>query len=208
MTYEESEDSLPLETVKEQIIEDLKDQYARGLIDEALFESLVRQTHEVSNDRELAVLADSLPDLHDPDESDGYKSKGHEHKRERPEHHSRGHRHFGDNPNEDTIVSIMGENKRRGVWKPAKSIKVLAIMSDTDLDFRDALLDPGTTAIDIFCLMADVDIIVPPGVNVEFSGVPLLSSHKNMTSVSYDRDAPTIKISGFSLMADILIKEG
>ena len=203
MENEEERESVPLERVKEHIVEDLKEQYARGLIDEALFESLLRQTHEVSTTSELAVLAESLPDLRnkngEPDER--YTAK------EESKQYFRQQGYDAENPNEDTIVSFMGEQKRTGVWRPAKNIKVLSVMSDTDLDFRDALLSPGTTIIDIFCLMSDVDIIVPYGVNVEFTGIPLLSSHKNTTSSGYDRNAPTIRISGFSLMADILIKE-
>lgn len=197
---------ISLDTIKNHIIEELKEQYARGLLEEAEFETLVERTENVRSKNELARLAEELPDLRGSSQTD--KKSGPDGYTGHKDRHFHGEAHSGGAVRaEDTIITVLGEGGRYGVWRPPNRLKVLTIMGDTDIDFTDAEIYSRTIFVDIFALMADIDIIVPPGFIVEFSGVPLLSSFKNKTEGGYGADAPRIKISGFALMADVMIKE-
>ncbi|TFG59811.1 MAG: hypothetical protein E4H36_13145, partial [Spirochaetales bacterium] len=52
-----------LEQIKEQIIETLKSEYARGSIGIEEYERLLIRTQNVATGRELELLADALPDF-------------------------------------------------------------------------------------------------------------------------------------------------
>jgi hypothetical protein len=200
-----------LDTVKNHIIEDLKEKYAEGLLGVTEFENLLEKTQQVRNREELAALAEQLPDLRE-DETEPYTR---EHSSDRSGNTHRGTAHqkeaaerSGEAPDQvDNIVTFMGDNRRDGVWKPAKHIKVLVVMGDVDIDFTEAILPETTIYIDFITVMGDLDIVIPEGVNVQFGGTPLLSSHKNKTSKRFHEGRPTIKLSGFSLMADVVVRE-
>jgi hypothetical protein len=189
VSAEENRHKPSLDTIKNHIIEDLKEKYAEGLIGVREFETLLEKTQQVQTREELAELAEQLPDVRKNEDS------------------TRTGKPRGATDTVDTVVTFMGENRRDGVWRPARHIKVLVVMGDVDLDFTEALLPDGTVFVDFISVMADIDVVVPEGVNVEFGGTPLLSSHKNKTSKRYYEGGPTIKLSGFSLMADVVVKE-
>jgi hypothetical protein len=209
---EEKKDDIPLERIKEHLIEDLQDQYARGILDMDEYEELVKKTREIENKYDLARLADDLPDLQRPEDTAGEKksSAGQHSSHRRPEndHHSAADRpHPRELGTVDSIVSVMGENRRSGRWKPAKQIKVFTLMADLNIDFTHAEFSSNTVYIDFFSIMSDVDIIIPPHVQVEFSGTPVLSSHKDKTIKVGGQNGPVLRINGVSFMADVVVKE-
>ena len=111
---------------------------------------------------------------------------------------------------QDRIVSVMSETKRRGLWRPARLLDVWCVMSDTKLDLTDAQLAPGVTEIHLRALMAAVKITVPPGVRV------VVQPNALMASVDYDEDlmdqprvgsgAPVIRITGPVVMAELKVR--
>ena len=111
-------------------------------------------------------------------------------------------------PEQDRIVSIMAETKRRGVWRPPKKLDLWCIMSDTKLDLTEAQLSQGVTEIHLRAVMSTVKIIVPPGVRVVVQPSALMSS------VDDDLDdqppvgsgAPVLRITGPVVMAELKVK--
>src|SRR4051794_5037038 len=83
---------------------------------------------------------------------------------------------------QDRIVSVMSETKRRGLWRPARHLDVWCVMSDTKLDLTEAQLPSGVTEIHLRAIMATVKIIVPPGVRV------VVQPNALMATVDYDED--------------------
>lgn len=111
-------------------------------------------------------------------------------------------------PEQERIVSIMAETKRRGLWRPPKKLDVWCIMSDTRLDLTEAQLTSGVTEIHIRAVMASVRIIVPPGVRV------VVQPSAFMSSVSDDLEdqppvgssAPVVRITGPLVMAELKVR--
>jgi hypothetical protein len=108
----------------------------------------------------------------------------------------------------DFLVAVMGGVERKGMWTPPKQLTVLAIMGGAELDFRDADFASPVTRVTVISLMGGVDIIVPPGVRVESSGVAIMGGFgAEEPSRPANPDAPVIKVNGFAMMAGVDIKE-
>ena len=84
-------------------------------------------------------------------------------------------------------------------------------MGGTQLDFREALLAPGVTEVTVFCKMGGVDIIVPPGLQVDFSGTGIMGGFDMSDEVTpvQDPDAPILRVNGIAFCggADVTVRE-
>jgi hypothetical protein len=103
------------------------------------------------------------------------------------------------------VVAVMGGSNRRGRWTPARKNYAVAVMGGAELDFREAVLSPGVTEVHVYTLWGGVEIIVPPGINVESHGIALLGGfeHAGGDDPTADAGAPTLRITGVALMAGV-----
>lgn len=107
-----------------------------------------------------------------------------------------------------TVVSVLGGNARKGRWIPSRRIHCLSVCGGVELDFREALMGPGTTEVDIFAIMGGVEIIVPPGLHVESSGVALMGGFENLEDhpVEPDPETPVLRVRGCTLMGAVKVE--
>jgi len=105
------------------------------------------------------------------------------------------------------LVSVMGGFERKGSWIPARTTRVLSFMGGAVLDFREAQLAPGVTELQLFAMMGGVEIIVPPGVAVDSSGIAIMGSfaHGPGQPAGADADAPVIRVGGLAIMGGVEI---
>ena len=105
------------------------------------------------------------------------------------------------------VIAVMGGSSRRGHWRPARRNYAFAIMGGTELDFREAILPPGVTEVRVWTVWGGVEIIVPPGVNVECHGIALLGGFDQSATAPgpVDPTAPTIRVTGMAVMAGVEI---
>jgi hypothetical protein len=109
-------------------------------------------------------------------------------------------------PAREIVVAVMGGATRKGRWTAARTNLALSIMGGSQLDFREAALGPGVTDVKVFALMGGVEIIVPPGVNVESRGIGIMGGFDHVTDYEQnDPDAPTLRVTGFALMGGVEI---
>lgn len=105
-------------------------------------------------------------------------------------------------------LAIMGGTRRAGRWAPPGEMAAVALMGGVELDFRDAVLQEGTTEINCFALWGGVEITVPPGVEVESRGFALMGGFDQDAEVE-TRPSPgaaRIVVNGFALMGAVEIK--
>ena len=78
-------------------------------------------------------------------------------------------------------------------------------MGGAELDFREAALAPGVTEVKVFSLLGGVEVIVPPGLNVECRGIALLGGFEHLADAEMHPDphAPTLRITGLALMGGV-----
>jgi hypothetical protein len=105
------------------------------------------------------------------------------------------------------MVAVMGGSSRKGTWSPARKNYAVAIMGGADLDFREAVLAPGVTDVQVFTIMGGVDIIVPPGLNVESHGIGIMGGFDQVGDIEPgDPNAPTLRITGVACMGGVTVK--
>lgn len=108
----------------------------------------------------------------------------------------------------DLIVSIWGATERKGGWIPPRRLNAVTVMGGTDLDFRQATFATETVSIRLLTLMGGVDIVVPPGVRVEWGGIALMGGVSTPEpDTPPAADAPVIRISGLVCMGGVDVVE-
>lgn len=185
---------IPTERLREQIVEQLKLHYAHDNLSVEEFEQRLERASAVEEKLALLEIVNDLPSI--SESSDTAAMNGERYAA----------LNMGEVRQQQDLVAIFSGNERKGVWYPARNIKILATFGGIDLDFTQAMLPPGDTYIDAMCVFGGVDIIVPEGVNVELSGVPIFGGIDNKYGDRRLPGAPTLHISGFALFGGIDVK--
>lgn len=103
-------------------------------------------------------------------------------------------------------LAIMGGTTRAGRWAPPENMLALAIMGGVELDFREAVLAPGSvTTINCFAFWGGIEIRVPPDVHVDTRGFPLMGGFEQTGETVSDppEGAPVIEVNGLAIMAGV-----
>ncbi|HUG42247.1 MAG TPA: LiaF domain-containing protein, partial [Longimicrobiales bacterium] len=97
--------------------------------------------------------------------------------------------------------AVMGGTRRAGKWTPPGNMLAIAIMGGVELDFRDAVLTPGVTEINVFAFWGGVEITVPPDVHVDTHGLAIMGGFEQAAELESDPppDAPTIRVNGVAI---------
>jgi len=105
-------------------------------------------------------------------------------------------------PEHSVVVGILGGGGRSGAWVPARQNWVAGVLGGCTLDFREAQLGPGVTEVRVFVVCGGVEILVPPDVRVECSGIGILGGfdHQQTLSSTTDPEAPVIRVTGVAIM--------
>ena len=108
------------------------------------------------------------------------------------------------------LLAIMGETRRSGRWLVPGALRVVSLMSDTQLDLTQAVMASGACEIHLTVMWSSCRLIVPPGMRV------INEMHAVMASVTSTADemdppgvsrsnAPTIRLTGTALMAEVKV---
>jgi hypothetical protein len=102
-------------------------------------------------------------------------------------------------------MGVMGGTSKRGHWIAARHTATVAIMGGVELDFREAVLPPGVTDVYAVAFWGGVEIIVPPGLPVEVSGVGIMGGfdHNHTSPVDPGIEGPILRISGVAVMGGV-----
>ena len=71
------------------------------------------------------------------------------------------------------VVGIMGSARRTGRWRVGHQLHAVSLMGDCKIDLREAIIDASVITVDALAIMGSVEVIVPPGVEVDFGPSPL-----------------------------------
>lgn len=173
---------------QDDVIERLKHAFAFDFLDVDEFEKRLVKATGTKNQAELNVLVADLPEMVEKETPVPQAGKSQV-------------------KESGTLFAMMSGISKRGNWKPPRNLKVVTIMGGVDLNFTKVNLPPGTTEVSIFSLMGGVDIIIPPGVNVDVSGFAIMGGFDDHSF--HDQEypgAPTLKIRGFAFMAGVDIR--
>jgi hypothetical protein len=193
---ESGETPQPLGPTRQVTIDALCEHFANDAMPVEEFERRVELAHRAATVEDLKVLLRDLPGGNLPAAPPGstkpasrrqYRVTDAAHVKER-----------------EIVVAIMGGASRKGAWTPARQNFSFSVMGGTELDFREAILGPGVTEVQVFALMGGTEIVVPPGINVESHGIGIMGGFDHRGDLhDPDMDAPTLRISGLAIMGGV-----
>lgn len=190
----------PLNRKRQITIDALCEHFANDAITVEDFESRIDLAHAANTADELRELLRDLPsgDLPVVAGSSTHPVPGREGQLA-PSDHSKQNGY---------AVAVLGGSRRRGRWSPAAVTHSVAVLGGVELDFREAQLPPGVTEIKAYSIMGGIEIIVPPGLNVESHGIGILGAFEHAADDVQltDPNAPVLRISGIALMGGVDIK--
>ena len=107
------------------------------------------------------------------------------------------------------LLALMSSTRRVGRWAVPHRLDVVAIMSDTKIDFTHAVMPGGMVEVHLRAVMASCRLIVPPNVRVINETHSVMSNVRSRADELLPEgepatpDMPVIRLTGFALMADV-----
>ena len=105
-------------------------------------------------------------------------------------------------------VAIMGGHSPKGRIRLADTTNVVAVMGGCELDLRNAEIDGDEVVINCLSIMGGIEILVPEGISVDFTGLPLLGGTQCRINpdVPIIPGSPRIVVRALSIMGGIEVK--
>lgn len=180
---------------REKTIQLLIDSFASDRLSVEDFETRLDQAHRAADIATLDSLVSDLPAVADARSPDPARVPAAAPQRALPD----------EVRERQMVAAIMGSVERKGAWVPARRTTIFALMGGAVLDFREARLPPGTTEVEIFAMMGGIEIIVPPGVALDSSGVAIMGAFEDAPSraAPLPPDAPVIRVGGLVIMGAV-----
>jgi hypothetical protein len=109
-------------------------------------------------------------------------------------------------PSERTIAVMSGAEKK-GRWRAEGQHTAIAVMGGIELDLRKAEIVGHELEITAFAFWGGIEIIVPEGISVDVSSVPLMGGiDAKLPDVPLLPGAPHIRIRAIAIMGGIEVK--
>ena len=111
-------------------------------------------------------------------------------------------------PGHSVTVGVLGGGGRAGAWVAARNNWAVSVLGGCKLDLREAQLGPGVTEVRVLGILGGIDVLVPPDVRVECSGIGILGGfgHHGAADSTQDPDAPVIRVSGLAILGGVSVK--
>jgi hypothetical protein len=90
---------------------------------------------------------------------------------------------------------VLSSVERRGPWVVPAQLTARVLLGNAVFDLRDASLGPGGTTIDVNVTMGHLEVIVPPGVDVQVEASPFLANIEQRTERA-TTPGPIVRIVG------------
>jgi uncharacterized protein DUF1707 len=106
------------------------------------------------------------------------------------------------------IIAILGGTRQDGRWRLGKHLWVLAAFGGARLDLAAAEPEGPASTITVIAILGGADILAPPGVPVELSGLSLLGGKGDRRSGGTPLPgSPVVRVRAFTFLGGVAIKE-
>lgn len=185
---------MSLESERERVVEQLSAHFAEDHLSTQELESRFERAYQATTGAELLRVLDGLPALSAPFRAPVPV-------RQPP----RVVRQPGSD--ERRYMAILSTFRREGDWTPHRSTVLKAVMSNARIDLRDATFVDGEIDFDVTAVMAEVLILVPPGVRVDCDGFAFMGEFSGRHDATRALpDAPLVRVRGSAFMATVVVE--
>jgi hypothetical protein len=91
---------------------------------------------------------------------------------------------------------MFGSIERTGPWAVPQQLRTRVVCGNLELDLRDARLATGTTTIEVDVTMGTVEIVVPPGIQVDVEASSFLGAVEERTDRALATGTTRVRIVG------------
>jgi hypothetical protein len=106
------------------------------------------------------------------------------------------------------VIAIFGGARQDGRWRLSKRVWVLTAFGGAKLDLSAAKPEVSVSTITAIAILGGADILVPPGVSVELSGLSLLGGKGDRrTSGTPLPGSPVVRVRAFTFLGGVAIKD-
>jgi len=102
----------------------------------------------------------------------------------------------GEETQEIDLVTIFGGDNLVSSADPFYGGKILTMFGGTVLDLRKATPAPTGIYLDVLAWMGGINIVVPQGWRVDFTGKAMFGGFDDATQTTADLDVPIVRIGG------------
>ena len=106
----------------------------------------------------------------------------------------------------ELIINVFGGNTRRGAWDVPRAIRIVSVFGGAELDFTDARFTAETTYITVFCLFGGVNIRVRDGMRTISKAICIFGGVDNRAGPTTDPNAPLLVIEGAAMFGGVDIR--
>lgn len=92
---------------------------------------------------------------------------------------------------------------RRGRLRLGRRTVTISILSDVDLDLREASIESPRTSVIVIALLGNVDVYVPEGIDVDVSGGAIIGHRRDWGRDVSMSDAPTLHVTVLGLLGTV-----
>ncbi|MBP9085820.1 MAG: DUF1707 domain-containing protein [Kofleriaceae bacterium] len=109
-----------------------------------------------------------------------------------------------------SMTVILSSVNKDGPWQVPALLKVRAALGASVLDFRQAQFDSAHTELRLHLSLGNVEIIVPPTMNVEIDATAILGSIERKgpaptAPIARGPNTPTLRITGYAILSSVEI---
>lgn len=106
----------------------------------------------------------------------------------------------------DVCVAIFGGSDIKGVWRAPRRLATLCVFGGSNIDLRKAIVPADGLTISCMCAFGGVDIIVPPGMRLQVRGMGIFGGFDRTNNEVDDPDAPTIVVDGIAVFGGVSVR--
>lgn len=101
-------------------------------------------------------------------------------------------------------VAIMGGFQRTGRWTVGRRFTAFAFWGGGEIDLREARFAERETVLNCVAIMGGVNVIVPPGVEVDVRGIGIMGGFDHsVAGEPGDPGAPRVVVTGFAFWGGV-----
>lgn len=184
---------VPVGAVRERVVQTLTEAFANDVLSVAELEERLEKAYRAQTAEEALSLIAGLPQRPAPGMAVAAMD-------EPPSTMAVAHR--------ERFLSIMSSQGRRGAWTVPRQMDVVGIWSDTTIDFTHATLPKDIIDLHVNVVMANMQIVVPPGlrvVNRVGAFAASVESDPSLDLAPMKPGAPVIRITGNCVFGNLEI---
>jgi hypothetical protein len=193
---------MTLDLERERVVQELCSAYAHDQLSTGELETRLERVYKSTDRGELATLLMGIPAVNLPVPAPRYAPQPtYAPPPSRPAPDARGRALA---PDESRYVAMFSEIKKVGAWTVKPRISARAVFGTLHLDMREAEIPLHGVDIDVDSILAEVTVILPPGVGADVDCSSIMATVEDKTKAAFP-GAPRVRVHGGAFMASITV---